>query len=507
VSFTITSALAWWVRECPDRVAISVEDQDLSYKELYEWSARVARYLLDQGVMAGDRVAVISMNSMEYAVLEIAIVRIGAIVAPLSFRSAVPELRESFVNLTPALIFADEDRMPLVCDALRNGERPGIRALSTIRALSASGATTEPVHDHEPDPDDPVFIIGTSGSTGRPKGVVESHRSVVTYAAEFVLMEPRCGSGANVLLVGPFSSSSGTLLLMQFLVAGNSLYIERQFKPARALELLVKHRITMFLAASVFHERIAALEEFATADLSGLYFSQTGGARISTDLLSAWRAKGVVLRQAYGCTEAGGAWAARDDVAVSAPHKCGRGGMFTNYAIRTSDGKFAAPGESGEILIRSPCLSPGYWNDPSATAAAFENGWLHTGDIGVLDETGNLTFIDRSKDIIISGGLNISSIEIENVISQIDGVHEVAVIAAAHPDFGETPLAIVHADTARVTSDLIIERCLERLARYKVPRFVVLEPDPLPRLVSGKISKVALRDRYRDAVQTLTEAR
>src|SRR5690606_17717259 len=131
---------------------------------------------------------------------------------------------------------------------------------------------------------------------------------------------------------------------------------------------------------------------------------------------------GVVLRQLYGSTEAGGGWGARDDVAVSAPDKCGRGGMFTEYAILGENRGFAPPGTPGEILVRSPCLMVGYWNNPEATQEALRDGWLHTGDLGVLDETGNLTFIDRLKDIIISGGLNISAAEVERVIGELAGV-------------------------------------------------------------------------------------
>jgi fatty-acyl-CoA synthase len=506
VSFTITSALSWWAQEQPDRVAISVEDQPLTYAGLYDWSARLGQHLLEEGVRAGDRVVVIGSNSMEYAVLQIALVRIGAIVAPLSFRCSAREIEESCTKFAPALVFADHERAALATEALGAAAGKKLRLLSRVGPLR-DPAKPVPVLRHEPHPDDAVFIIGTSGSTGQPKGVIESHRAVVTYSAEFVLMEPRCGSGASVLHVGPFSSSSGTLLLMQFLVAGNTIYIESHFKAARALQLLMKHRIAVFLAVPIFFERIAALEEFADADLSGLYFSQTAGARIPATLLAAWRAKGVILRHAYGCTEAGGAWAARDDVAISEPQKCGRGGMFTRYAIRAPEGGLAPPGVAGEILIRSACLSPGYWNDPEATAATFVDGWLHTADLGVMDETGNLTFLDRLKDIIISGGLNISALEVENVIAELEGVDGVAVVSTQHPEFGETPLAIVQSSAVRLSPELIVQHCLKRLARYKVPRYVVIDREPLPRLTSGKISKVALREKYRDAAMTLKEIR
>jgi fatty-acyl-CoA synthase len=449
-------------------------------------------------------VAVIGTNSMEYAVLALALLRVGAVFTPLSFRSTAREILESCRTLTPRLLYADAERAVVATEALQTTEQ--IRDLKEIRTLRFAPVPV-PLLKHEPAEDDPIFIISTSGSTGAPKGVVETHRTVVSYASEFILTEPRCGGGARALIVGPFSSSSGTLLLMQFVVAGNSIFIEPKFEPERALKLLIEQRITIFLAATIFFERISALPQFVDADLSNLYFSQVGGSRISVALLKAWQSKGVVLRQAYGCTEAGGAWAARNDTATTAPEKCGRGGMFTDYAIRSEEGDLAEAGTVGEILIRSVALSPGYWNMPETTATAIRNGWLHTGDLGVIDQEGNLTFIDRIKDIVISGGLNISAREVEAVISEVAGVEEVAVIAAEDKEFGETPLAIVYGQPAKVTANAILEHCMQQLARYKVPRYIVLAPEPLPRLTSGKISKAMLREKYNAAATRLTKVR
>ena len=330
---------------------------------------------------------------------------------------------------------------------------------------------------------------------------------VVTYASEFVLMEPRCGRGSGVLVVGPFSSGSGYLVMMQCIVQGGTVYIESQFEAKRGLELLTRHRITAFMAVPIFFERMSSLPEFADADLSNLYWTQVGGARVSPDLLKTWRDKGVILRHAYGSTEAGGAWGARDDVAVAEPQKCGRGGMFSEYAILLDDGSVTRIGGPGEILIRSACMTTGLWNNPRASEEILKDGWLHTGDLGVIDATGNLTFVDRLKDIIISGGLNIAAAEVERVIAEVPGVTEVAVIAAHDEKFGETPLAIVHGDLTQLTAALIVQHCDRHLANYKVPRYVAFETDPLPRLPSGKLSKPILRQKYRGAEATLAKVR
>ncbi len=294
---------------------------------------------------------------------------------------------------------------------------------------------------------------------------------------------------------------------MQFLSVGATIHAQNKFTPELALALLQEKRITTFLASVIFWERIAALPAFESADLSSIRFAQISGARVNPALIERYRDKGLVLRQAYGCTEAGGAWAARDRTATAAPDKCGPGGMFSGYRIILPDGSPAPVGEPGEILIRSDGLTVGYWNDPEQTAKAYRDGWFHSGDRGVMDAEGNLTFIDRIKDIIISGGLNISAMEVEGAIAEIDGVEEVVVIAAADAEFGETPLAVVHGAIDRLSPEAIVRHCRAALASYKVPRYVALEREPLPRLPSTKIDKGALREKYREAPGFLEKVR
>ena len=504
VSFTLTRALDWWRRDQPDQAALVVGDQTVTFAELHAWSGRIAAHLTVLGVEPGDRVAICAQNSMEYSALTLGLLRIGAVGAPVSFRSTANEMRDALAILTPRLFYADADRHVAAAEAVREHGACKLRALEEIGNLDTSLLAPP---SHELGEDAPVFIIGTSGSTGRPKGVVYTNRAVMTFACEFAISEPRCGRGSRLLVVGPMSSTAGYLFLLSFLALGVTIYVERQFEPERALDLLVDERITTFPGAPFFFERIAALERFPEADLSGLYWAQVGGARVSSALLQAWHEKGVILRQLYGSTEAGGGWGARDDTALTEPEKCGRGGVFTEYAIAGANGGFASPGEPGEILVRSACLMAGYWNDPAATAAAVPDGWLRSGDLGMIDENGNVTFIDRLKDIIISGGLNISAAEVERIIAEVGGVEEVAVIAAEDPKFGETPLAIIHGSGREVSVAEVLAHCRQHMAAYKVPRYVVVVPEPLPRLPSGKISKPALRASYRGVEGRLEKLR
>jgi len=502
--FTVNRALKWWTIDQPDRVALDYEGEAVTYGELYAWSLRIAAWLQDEGLRPGDRLSTVAANSLDYAALIVGIALAGGIHAPLTFRASARDLRRSLDLLTPTLLFCDNERKDCASEALGGTEQSKLRSLDVIRPLRSAPV---PPPAFEAKPEDALFIIGTSGSTGFPKGVVYTQGSTMMYSAEFAMMEPATGNGGSILAAGPYSSSSGTLLLFQFLSVGATIYAQNKFTPGLALKMLQEKKITTFLASVIFWERIAALPEFDRADLSTLKFSQISGARVNPALIARYREKGLVLRQAYGCTEAGGAWAARDNTSTVAPEKCGPGAMFSDYRIVLADGSIAPPGEPGEILIRSAGLTVGYWNDPEQTAKAYKQGWFHSGDRGVMDEDGNLTFIDRIKDIIISGGLNISAMEVEGAIAEIDGVEEVVVIAAPDAEYGETPLAVIHGDLDRLDAQAIVAHCRTALASYKVPRYVALEREPLPRLPSTKINKVLLREKYREAPAFLEKVR
>jgi fatty-acyl-CoA synthase len=505
MAFTIERALKWWFRDKPDALAIYYDGETLTFGQLEAWATRVSAWLEDEGVKPGDRIGMVAANSIEYAVLLVGTMLAGGIGNPVSFRSSARDLRKSCAITEPRLVFADADRAECLAQALDGGNESPQRDLAVIRKLKDAPAPTRRP-SFEAKAEDPLFIIGTSGSTGFPKGTIYTHGATMVYASEFVMMQPAVGHGGGALVTGPYSSASGTLLLFQFLATGASVYSESKFTPEGALRMLRDYSITTFLASTIFFERMAALPEFDSADLSSLAFAQISGARVSQELLARFRDKGVILRPAYGCTEAGGAWAARDDTAMTEPEKCGPGAMFSRFRVIREDGSDADAGEPGEILIGSDALAAGYWNDPEQTAATFRDGWLHTGDRGVLDERGNLTFIDRIKDIIISGGLNVSAMEVENVISELPEVDEVVVIAVPDEQFGETPLAIVHG-SAPIDPAAVIAHCKEALTAYKVPRYVSVEDEPLPRLPSGKIDKVSVRAKYQDAAKQLEKVR
>jgi fatty-acyl-CoA synthase len=496
---TLNSAIAWWARNRAGVTAISLDGDRVSYRDYAAWIDRVAAWLIDLQVRPGDRVEICAANSLEYCALAMGAMRAGAIVAPLNARYTAHELAEIAADHAPALIVAGPEEMAKVAGL-------GF-AVQPIAAVTALRHGPPAAVDVELDPDACVLIISTSGSTARPKGVMFSHRTMLSYVAGYALEESALAAGGGVINVAPLATSAGMVQLVHYTVMGCSLFMEPVFSPERFLRILVDEKIVGFGGVPTFFERIAAAPGFAEADLSNLKIATTGGSRVARALQDTWAAKGVIIRQIYGQTECGGnATLMPADRAAAMPEKCGRGGIFTELRIVDAEGNTLAPNTPGQILIRGPGTMLGYWNNPDATAEVLRDGWLHTGDIGVLDEDGLLTFVDRLKDLVISGGLNISAAEVERAVSEYPGVEEVAVIAAKDPRFGETPLAVVYGRAA-IDVGLLIAHCNERLADFKVPRYVAFEAEPLPRLATQKISKPILRDKYKDAHETLERVR
>ncbi|WP_408590832.1 class I adenylate-forming enzyme family protein [Novosphingobium sp.] len=499
MSQTIPNALGWWARMRGDQIALAIGDESMTFADYKAWSDRVAAMLIAKGLKPGDRVAICSPNSLTYAALIMGTIRAGGIVSPINFRYTAREIADLCEDTEPALTFAAPDQFKSISDA---GLLP--LALSGLDALREGPPAFV---DHDPVPDAPVVIIATSGSTAKPKGVVFTNRSMTAYAANWAIEETKAGAGTRVICLAPLNTSAGFVQLVHYAIQGCTLFLEPNFVPLRALRLIEQQRIGIFAAVPAFFEFIAALPEFADADLSSLKLATAGGSRVSRQLLETYRAKGIILRQIYGQTEVGGnATIMPQHLAMDAPHQCGWGGVFIDLRVVRPDGTDCDANEPGEIIMRSPGMMTEYWRNPEETAKVLQEGWLYSGDIGSLDENGLLTFIDRLKDLIISGGLNISAAEVERIVCEFPGVVEALAIAAPDPKFGETPLVVYHGPS-EIDVAALIQYCNDNLSNYKVPRYVAFSPEPLPRLATGKLSKPAVREMYADAHERLPRVR
>ncbi|WP_067672484.1 class I adenylate-forming enzyme family protein [Nocardia miyunensis] len=493
---SVVSALRWWARTKGEQTALIVAQDEVSYSALESWSSRFARRLADTGVGPGDRVGLLGGNSLDWCVAALGILKTGAVLVPLNPRLVAAELRKILTDADARLVVADPaglQVMPAV-----QAQMPGLGTYP----LTGVPELREGAQDHfvvDIDPTDPSIVLFTSGTTGLSKGVICTNQTLLNIAFEFTLTEEGMRPGSRSLLVLPLAFTPGLVTgLCVTTLLGGTLVVEPSFDPGRAVNLLQRHRITTIFGVPLIFEAMSKSPEFARADLSSIKMAITGGAPVPVRLLEAWGAKGVALRQIYGLTEVGGVGTStRPEHAAEHPDSCGTGSIFTDFKVIRDDGTPCDPDEPGEVLLRGPGVTPGYWRDPENTARALRGGWLYTGDLGVVDAEGRLRFVDRMKDLIISGGINISPVEIEQVISGLDGVEEVAVISAEDEKFGETPAAIL-VTTGQHDPRVVIEHCSRELADFKVPRYVVFRDEPLPRLPSGKLAKVAIRREYTD---------
>jgi fatty-acyl-CoA synthase len=496
----------WWAQAAADKAAIVFEDDQLTYAELDAWSDRVAHWLVDLGLAPGDRAGLLAGNTIEYAVATLAVLKSGAIAVPMSTRLTVAELMVLTESSEPKLVLTDDDLRDKALAAAEQGTGYGLATMATITQLRRG--ERRPFELVRPDPTEPAALIYTSGTTGRPKGVIFTNASVLSFINEWGLTEDGFNHDMRQLMMLPLGGAPGTIWgTFHVFVRGATMYMHRQFRPAEAIETISRDRITCLLGVPILYEQMAAQPAFADADFSAWTTAHVGGARVSDQMLRVYGKKGVLLRQIYGMTEAGGSATvnAKAD-ALDHPEMCGRGNMFTRLRVVRPDGTDCDPGEPGEILIKGPAITPGYWRNEQATAETIRDGWLHSGDLGTLDATGNLRMVDRLKDLIISGGLNISPTEIENVIDELDAVVEVAVIPAEDAKFGETPAAIVRL-SSEVAVEQIISHCNERLADFKVPRYVIVTDEPLPRMASGKLAKRVIREQHPDIANAYEKIR
>ena len=354
---TISNAIAWWARMRGNQDAVVLGGESLTYAEYKDWSDRVAAMLISNGLKAGDRVGICSANSLAYVALIMGTIRAGGIVSPINFRYTSREIADLCETTEPTIVFSATEQLEQMTNA---GLEP--RPMTEIELLRNGDSAHVP---HDPDPDAAVVIIATSGSTAKPKGVVFTNRSMTSYAANWAIEETTTGPGSRIISLAPLNTSAGFVQLVHYTTQGCTLYMEPQFVALRALKLIEEHRITCFAAVPAFFEFIAALPEFATADLSSIRLATAGGARVSRQLLDTYKAKGITLRQIYGQTEVGGnATIMPEHLAMESPEKCGWGGVFIDIRVVRSDDSDCDPGEPGEIIMRSPGMMTKYWRNP-----------------------------------------------------------------------------------------------------------------------------------------------
>jgi acyl-CoA synthetase (AMP-forming)/AMP-acid ligase II len=498
-----------------DRPAWIDGDTRVTFRRAEARVNRLAHALLALGARPGDRIAMLMPNCSQGLETILAPMKAGMAVVPMNMRLHPDEhaymLEDSGARV---LVYAEELREHLasVRARLTGVERfvclgQGARGDLELEELVA-GAPREDPPDVAIEPDAMAWLFYTSGTTGHPKGAMLTHRALLTMAQQFLQLAPPRGPDDVVLHAAAITHGSGCLLFHHLAAgAANAFPAARSFDPPRIFEAIARQRATtMFLVPTMINTLLAADADRRRFDVSSLHTVIYGGAPMYVEHLeSALAAFGPVFVQIFGQGEApmtvtllpkaehvtGG-----DPVRVRRLASAGRETPAVRVRIVDEDDRPRPPGEMGEIAARGDLVMKGYWNKPDATAETLRGGWLHTGDIGYLDEDGYLYITDRKKDMIISGGSNVYPREIEEVICRHPGVFEVAVIGVPDARWGEATKALVVARAGqRVSEADIVEHCRRHLASYKKPQSVEFL-DALPKNAYGKVLKRELRDRF-----------
>jgi fatty-acyl-CoA synthase len=483
-----------WARWQPEQVAVWFEGRSITWRELDIGTDALAAGLAAAGVDRGDRVAVLMLNRPEWIETAIAVMKLGAVVVPLNVRFTAPEV---------AYVVADARcRLVVTEDALSSGLSLARERDPALLVVTAEGLDAYRADGRPPSLDiaaaDAAFICYTSGTTGDPKGAILTHGSW-NAGSQGWAQAIGLGTADRVYLPFPLAFTGGLAVQLFTYWAGARLVLDRAFEPGRTIELFETERLTALLAVPVIFQQVVDHPRFAGADLSSWRIASSGGASVPPSLIAAVQARGVPMLQGFSLTEASAA--ATILPGNDAHRKLGSAGLpivHGSVGIVDTDDRPCAPGEVGEIVVGGPQLMAGYWGHPQASAAALRGGRLHTGDLGYVDDDGYLYVVDRAKDMLISGGLNVYPAEIERVLAALPGLVEVAVVGVPDAMWGETPAVVAYTGGAPLSADDVLSACAGVLADYKVPRYLVVRDDPLPRNMSGKVLKRELRAEYAD---------
>lgn len=494
-----------------EKIAVVEGDRRLSYNQIFAWADRLAPLL---GLRYGDRVAICMRNRTEWLVAYIATILAGGTAALLNSRGSPAELVAMIGEVAPRIVLADGERAALIREGGYDGRMFDLTNPVEEDALAALLPAGHMLDTTAAAAGDPVSILFTSGTTGRVKGAVLTNRSLTTgllsiqltgamvlhhMAAQYGMTPAQLTANAPqqaVLLVYPLFHISG--LAASFLspfFGGAKIVILRRWDAKDAVRLFVDEGISAFAGVPTMLWDIVRAAEDGGVDLSGLRNIGSGGQALPVNLLHAVRqiCPNAAMGTGYGMTECSGsiAQAVGDDF-TRRPSSAGRVLPLVDVRIMDSDGVEVAPGQAGDICVRGAQVMAGYWNRPDDTAAVLSpDGWLNTGDIGMIDEEGYIYIIDRKKDMVISGGENIYCAEVERAMGELPGIAECATFGVPDDRLGEVLVAVVRATGWDAAA--LIHQVGEKLARYKAPARVAFVDEPLPRNAVDKVDKVKLR--------------
>ena len=491
--------IAHHARFTPEQEAMHdlASGRHFTYQEMHDRVEQAALYLRDGlGVGDGDRVAVLCHNDTDMFEIQFACRRLGAIFLPLNWRLAVPELEYICNDASPRALLYGTEFADEAAEIQRLSGVPAIASLNNGGAsdyeaglADASGTIVVPPRELT----DIWTVMYTSGTTGRPKGAKITYQMAVFNSIQCAMTVEISARSKNLVFLPIFHTGGLNVYANPMFHTGGTNVVPRGFDPAYFLDLLSdkEMNLTHGLGVPTNFLMLAQEPNFATADLSHIICLSVGGAAAPLSLIEEYGSKGIKLQQGWGMTETGPlGLMLSGEQALAKVGSSGLPPLYVGLRIVDEAGDEVTPGETGELLIKAPTVTPGYWNREAEHGDFFtSDGWFHTGDAARQDEDGYYYIVDRTKDMFISGGENVYPVEVENVIFQLDGVLENAVIGMPDEKWGEVGRArVVLKPGSNLDADAVIDHCQSQLARFKVPKQVRFM-DELPHNATGKVLK------------------
>jgi acyl-CoA synthetase (AMP-forming)/AMP-acid ligase II len=477
-------------------------DRRFTYKTFNESVDRVAAFLKDKSeISKGDRICVISWNRIEMIQFLFASAKLGTIFVPINTRYSTKEIREYVKLIQPKIMVFEEDFNDKIKELKKDSHISSYFELlgqDTTTPKSLSSAEKYPKKLDKPvsvDLEDPVMIIQTGGTTGTPKGSIVTYRMIFWNAMNTIrdLIVP----GEVTVTSVPLFHIGGYTYTLPLLVWGGTNVIMNKWNPERLINWIETERVTFQFLVPAQLKMLVETPGFKNADFRSLRWFTTGGAALTRDVVDAMLKKGVIMKQGYGLTEVGpGVFALDPKDAIRKLGSIGKPNLLVDVRVVNDKGKDAVVNEPGELLIRSPSLFGGYWQNAEETKKAVEGGWLHTGDVVRVDEEGFFFIIGREKRVIRSGSESIYPEEVEKVLRLHPKIAEAFVVGVPDKKWGEVPKAFIVTKTGEtLDKGEIIRYCLKGLAKYKVPKEIEFV-ESIPKSSAGKVLKDELMKKH-----------
>ncbi|MBE2202550.1 MAG: long-chain fatty acid--CoA ligase [Anaerolinea sp.] len=493
-------------RLTPEREALLELETGIryTYAELNDRANRCANRMMRLGVGYGDRVSILAHNSVAYLDLFYGLAKFGAIFAPLNWRLAAPELVYILNDCAPSVIIIGPEFASLWDEIAPCVTIPHVIYLADYESSLSQSPAAEPHTLRTPHSaltgESTHCILYTSGTTGRPKGAMVPQRHVLWNCINTAVSWGLTEHDVSPVFTPLFHAGGLFAFLTPIFYLGGRIILAKDFDPELSLRIILEEKCTVILGVPTLFQMWQNSHNYAAADFSHVHFFISGGAPCPPQLINQWREeKGVVFRQGYGLTEVGpNCFSMTDEESVPKTGSVGKPIFHSAMKLVDENGRDVPPGATGELCIKGPHVTSGYWHNVEATANSLINGWFHTGDIARMDEDGFYTIVGRFKDMIISGGENVYAAEVEAIFREHEAVAEAALIGKPDAQWGEVGIMITVLKPGQsATLEELQAFCRARLARYKVPKEVIFV-DKLPYSPYGKVEKMKLKEKYGD---------